>query len=286
MTAESAARPRQRLGGYRLRRVPTRRRVAVATWRPSRDGRIYSRSAIDATAIRAYVEEVRAATGVHVTMTHVVGAALGRAICAVPEVRARVVLGHIHEFPSCDVGFAVDIAGGADLAPVKVLNVNEKSPADIARELSPAAARLRTGRDPGFSLSSSIVRMLPPWSMRPVLAAAGFLIGGLGVPALGQKGSPLGAAFVSNVGPLGLDEAFLAPLPFARVPLYLAIGAVQDAAMVVDGEVVVRPQVVLGATADHRIVDGVHAGQLAIVLRRLLADPWQLDLPWPGTADV
>jgi pyruvate dehydrogenase E2 component (dihydrolipoamide acetyltransferase) len=86
---------------------------------------------------------------------------------------------------------------------------------------------------------------------------------------------------VSNVGPLGLDEAFLAPMPMARVPLYLAVGAVRDAAMVVDGELAVRPQVVLVATGDHRLIDGAHAGQVVAILRDLLTHPDKLDLPWP-----
>ena len=60
--------------------------------------------------------------------------------------------------------------------------------------------------------------------------------GGFGGGVLGRPGFPLGTAFVSNVGSLGLDEAFLAPLPFARTPVYLAGGAIQDKAVVVDGE--------------------------------------------------
>ena len=61
------------------------------------------------------------------------------------------------------------------------------------------------------------------------------------------------------------------------MPLYLAVGAVRDAAAVVDGQVVVRPEVVLTATADHRLVDGAHAGRVAAGLRGYLADPSVLD---------
>jgi len=116
--------------------------------------------------------------------------------------------------------------------------------------------------------------------MRPLISAAGVLVSGLGVGAFGQPGFPLGSAFISNVGTLGLDEAFLAPIPFARVPLYLAIGAVHDMPAVVDGAVVVQPQLVLVATADHRLVDGSHAGRLAALLRRFIAEPSLLDVPW------
>lgn len=259
------------------RRDALRRRVAVATWRPSRDGRIYTRMALDATATLAYADDVRRRTGERVTVTHVVGAALGRAMRSVPEVRARVFAGRILPVETCDIAFAVDIEGGLDLAPIKVRDVDVKTPLEIARELALGASRARAGRDPHHSRSAWYVRCAPPWTLRPLLGAASVLVGGLGVGAFGQPGFPLGSAFVSNLGSLGLDEGFLAPVPFARVPLYVSIGALRDEAVVVDGEVAVRPQVVIGATADHRLVDGAHAGRIAGVLRELLADPYQMD---------
>jgi len=262
-----------------------RRRIAVATWRPSTDGRIYARMAIDATAVLAYVERTRASSGERVTITHVVGAAVARAIRDVPEVRARVVLGRIVQFKTVDIGFAVDIEGGDDLAPARVRSADTKTPIDIARELAPVAAGLRAGTDAGHRHTSRYFRHMPWWTLRPLIGVAGLLVAGFGFDMFGQKGFPLGTAFVSNVGTLGLDEGFLAPVPFARVPVYLAIGAVQDAPTAVGDTVVVRPQLVLVATADHRLVDGAHAGKIVQVLRTLLADPSLLDVPYAGAAD-
>ncbi|WP_353952300.1 2-oxo acid dehydrogenase subunit E2 [Knoellia sp. S7-12] len=259
------------------RRTPTRRKIAVASWRPSRDGRIYTRMEVDATAALAYLDRVRSESGERVTITHVVGAALGRALRQVPEIRARIVMGQLLDLDTCDIGFAVDIEGGSDLAPVKVLGADRLSPLEVARAVSSGAEQLRAHQDVAYRRSSGIVRLAPSWAVRPALALASVVAGGLGRPFLGQPGFPLGTAFVSNVGSLGLDEAFLAPLPFARTPLYLAVGAIRERAVVVDGEVVVRPIVVLVATADHRIVDGAHAGQMAGIVRDLLLHPEQLD---------
>lgn len=253
-----------------------RRRVAVATWRAPRDGRIYTRASVDASAALGYVAQLRARSGERVTLTHVVGAALGRCLAAVPEVRARVVAGRIVPYPSCDVGFAVDVADD-DLAPVVVRSVDTKSPLEVAREVDRGAMLLRARQDRHHNRSSALVRVVPGWAMRPLLAAAGVLVGGLGVGAFGQPGFPLGAAFVSNVGTLGLDEAYLAPLPFARVPLYLAVGAVRDVPAVVEGDVVAQPQVVLAATADHRLIDGSHAGRVSSLLRDYLSEPHRLE---------
>lgn len=263
------------------RRDALRRRVAVATWRPSRDGRIYTRLTVDAGPALTYVAAARARTGQHVTLTHVVGAALARGMRAVPEVRGRVVWGRILQLQSCDIGFAVDIDAGTDLAPIKVCDVDRKTPADIAAELVTGAARARAGRDPYHSRSAWYVRYAPPWTLRPLLGVTSVLVGGLGIGAFGQPGFPLGSAFVSNVGSLGLDEGFLAPVPFARVPLYVSIGAVREEPVAVGGVVEVRPTLVIGATADHRLVDGAHAGKIVGLVRELMAEPSLLDEPRP-----
>ena len=206
------------------RRTPVRRQIAVATWRPSRDGRIYARMEVDVSAALAYLERVRAESGERVTLTHVVGAALGRALHDVPEIRARVVFGRLVPLETCDVGFAVDIGNGSDLAPVKVADVDRLSPLEVARAVDAGAARLRRGTDAAYRRTSRLVHLVPAWTMRPVMAASSLVSGGLGRGLVGQPGFPLGTAFVSNVGTLGLDEAFLAPLPFARTPVYLAVG--------------------------------------------------------------
>ena len=260
-----------------LQRTPVRRKIAAATWRPSRDGRIYARLEVDVSPALAYAERVLEESGVKVSVTHIVGAALARVLREVPEFRARMVFGRVVPLESCDIAFAVDIAGGSDLAPIKVRGADTLTPAEVATALQRGADRLRAGRDEAYGRTSRLVELAPAWAIRPVLAMSSVISGGLGRSAFGQPGFPLGTAFVSNVGTVGLDEAFLAPLPFARTPVYLAVGAQRERALVIDGEVVVRPTVVLVATADHRLGDGSHAGEMVEGIKRLIADPSLMD---------
>ncbi len=265
-----------------MTRPSVRRKIAVASWTAPTEGRIHARAEVDVSAALAHLEVLRAQHGVRVTLTHLVGAALGRAMRAVPEARARVVFGRLRPIDDCCVSFAVDIGDGHDLAPVRVADADRLTTVEVARAVEAGAAAVRAGQDRSFRRSSSILRMVPVWAMRPVVGVASVVTGGLGRGLLGQPGRPLGTAFVSNVGSLGLEEAYLAPVPFARVPVYLAVGAVRERPVVVDHEVVARPTCVLVATADHRIVDGAHAGQLQQALLAHLADPAGLDLPGPG----
>ncbi len=260
----------------RRQRESVRRKVAVATWRPSRDGRLYGRVELDATAALAYVAEARRRSGVPVTLTHLVGKAVATAQAEVPATRARVVFGRIVAFPTIDVSFAVDLDGGDDLGPIKVPDADAKSVVAIAQELQEGAARMRDRQDANFQASVRWAGRIPTPLMRPALVGASFLLGGLGWPAFGQPGFPLGSALVSSVARFGLDEGYMAPVPFARAALYVLLGGVRDVPMAVGGEVVVRPRLVVTAVADHRLVDGAHAGAMARVLRRVLEDPSSL----------
>ena len=255
-----------------------RRKLAVATWRPSRDGRLYARMAVDATALLAYCARQLAA-GSAVTPTAVVGVAFQRGVEQVPAFHNRIVFGRIVPFASYDVAFAVDIQGGDDLAPTKVRGVDAKTVADVAEELAAGAARLRAGADRDFRSTTGLARAMPWFLLRPLLSVASLLNGGVGVRAFGQPAHPLGSLFVTNVGSFGLDEGYVAPVPLARVPLYVCVGAISDAPMADAGQVVVRPQVVITATADHRLVDGAHAAKLARIVRGYLAEPDRLDEP-------
>ena len=258
-------------------RPSARRKIAVATWRAPKESRLHARMAVDATPLLQFCREQAAEAGCRVTPGVVVGVAFQRAVLQVPAFHSRVVFGRVVPFTSYDVAFAVDIGDGDDLAPTKVHDVDRKTVAEVARELEEGAARLRAKRDRAHTTTTGIAHVVPWWGMRPMLAAASLLNGGIGVPAFGQPAHPLGSLFVTNIGSFGLDEGYVAPVPLARVPLYVCVGAVADAPWAVDGEVVVRPQMVMTATSDHRLVDGAHAAKLARLVRAMLADPASID---------
>jgi len=83
-----------------------------------------------------------------------------------------------------------------------------------------------------------------------------------------------GTFSVSNLGMYGID-AFTAVLnpPEAAI---LAVGSTVDEAVVVDGEVQVRPRTRLTLTVDHRVLDGAGAAAFLRELTDLLAEPLRI----------
>lgn len=257
----------------------TRRKVAIATWRPSREGRLMTRLVVDADPVLDYVAARRAEGAKGLTSMHVLGAAAARALIGVPTANARVLGGRLVAFDGVAVGFAVDIGRGTDLAPVKVDCAETLTPAQIATEVWRGVKALRAGTDEGFQRSARIAAAVPTALMRPLIAASSLVLGGLGLPLLGQRGHPLGAVFISNVAAFGVEEVFLAPVPFARAHIYISLGVVSERPVVRDGAVVAVRQFTLCMTGDHRIVDGVQCAIYFAAMLDLLAHPERLDRP-------
>jgi len=257
----------------------TRRKVAIATWRPSREGRLMTRLVVDADPVLDYVAARRAEGAKGLTSMHVLGAAAARALIDVPTANARVLGGRLVAFDGVAVGFAVDIGRGTDLAPVKVDCAETLTPAQIATEVWRGVKALRAGTDEGFQRSARIAAAVPTALMRPLIAASSLVLGGLGLPLLGQRGHPLGAVFISNVAAFGVEEVFLAPVPFARAHIYISLGVVSERPVVRDGAVVAVRQFTLCMTGDHRIVDGVQCAVYFAAMLDLLAHPERLDRP-------
>ena len=79
---------------------------------------------------------------------------------------------------------------------------------------------------------------------------------------------------ISNLGMFGIEEftAVLNP-PEAAI---LAVGAVEDRVVAVNGEPTVRPRMHVTLTCDHRVIDGATGAQFLQTLKRYLEDPMMM----------
>ena len=272
------------------------RKMAMASWRPRKDPTISATMNIEASGMLRYIDDVKAATGQHVTPMHLVGRAAGKMLEALPGLNGRVVFGSFLPSPTIDCFFVVSLrtdpvtgiqAASTDLSGAVVRRVDEKPPWLIAKELADRASKIRHDEDPEFKRTNAMVKGIPPLLLRPVLDAMGFITESLQMPLpfMGLEARPYGSILVSNVGTHGLDSAFAPVPPFVHVPFTIVIGAISDKVLAEDGQAVVRPVLPLSVCLDHRFVDGYQAATMARVFREYLADPAAADpVPQPVTA--
>jgi pyruvate dehydrogenase E2 component (dihydrolipoamide acetyltransferase) len=251
------------------------RKLAGSTWRAPDNPQFFGDLDIDATALLAYVDEVRARTGVHLTITHLIGRALARALAEVPEVAVRLVRGRVYPRESIDIFFIVATDGGRDLTGVKVGGVDRKSAVEVATELAGRTGAINRGDDREYGRGKASLGRFPPRVLRRVLRIAAWVTTDLNLD-LSRFGMPrqaFGAAMISSVGMLGISKAYIPLSPYYKVPMVAVVGEVRDRPAVVDGAVVVRPMLTVTATFDHRYADGSQASRMAAAVLAYCADP-------------
>ena len=83
-----------------------------------------------------------------------------------------------------------------------------------------------------------------------------------------------GTFTLTNLGMYNVD-AFDAVVNTPQAAI-LSVGRIADRVVPVDGQIVIRPMMVLTLSLDHRVVDGARAAQFLDDLAQLIEDPWGL----------
>lgn len=258
-----------------LSNVPSWRKLALHAWSRPSDPTVYGIVDLDAEPALAHLERLRERTGERVTLTHLVGKAVALAIRERPDVNAILRRGRLFVRDSVDVFFQVAFEDGENLAGAKVERADEKSVADIARELGERATRIRTRKDHPTQKSAAQLANLPPWVTGLAMRMGEGLSYDFGLD-LSKWGIPFdafGSCMITNVGMFGLTTGFAPLFPPGRVPLVVTLGAVHPAPFVVEGRVEVKRKLVLGVAFDHRVLDGYQAGRMAKRFHQVLQDP-------------
>jgi pyruvate dehydrogenase E2 component (dihydrolipoamide acetyltransferase) len=116
-----------------------------------------------------------------------------------------------------------------------------------------------------------VIRECDRKSLVQIAADRGALVSRARESKLTQEDLADGTFTISNLGMYGVEQ-FVAVLNPPQAAI-LAVGSIDSRAVVVDGELVVRPMMSLTLTCDHRAVDGSNAAEFLRELKTLLEEP-------------
>ncbi len=263
------------------------RKIACGTWRTAGDPSVYGLLEIEMSKALEFAEAYSKEHDVRITPTHLVAKAITHCLQVRPELNGLLRRGKVYLRRHVSVFFHVHVPGEAAngsrderiskamLSGTIVHETETKTLAEIARAYRAQAAEVRRGRDRSFAACLRIVSLLPWRLVRGFLNLGSWLLYGLNLDLgfLGLPKDPFGSVMITNVGGMGIDVAWVPLVPYARVPLLLALGTIRDKAVVENGEVRVRPVLSIGVTFDHRLIDGVHAAQMSDEFKKCFAEP-------------
>ncbi len=116
-----------------------------------------------------------------------------------------------------------------------------------------------------------VIQAVERLSLTEVAQARAAIVGKARDAALQVADLDGGTFTISNLGMFGIEQ-FIAVLNPPQAAI-LAVGATVDRAVVVDGEIVVRPMMTITLTVDHRAVDGGPAADFLRTVKTFLEDP-------------
>jgi pyruvate/2-oxoglutarate dehydrogenase complex dihydrolipoamide acyltransferase (E2) component len=261
--------------------VSSFRKIAIGTWADAYDPSVYGTIELNMDEALRYLAEFREKTGRKLTISHMMAKVAAEVLKETPDANAvlrwnriyvRKVIGVFFQVVMTDEG-----AGKADLSGATLYDVEKKSLAQIYDEFNEKVERVRARQDPSLEKTRNTFLSIPYFLLNRILKLLSFFSYTLNLDlrAFGIPSDPFGSIMVTNVGSLGLDTAYVPLVPYSRVPILLAVGAVRDIPVVRDGKVVPGKVMKVNATFDHRMIDGFHAASMSRVLREWFEHPYE-----------
>lgn len=255
------------------------RRMALGTWRTVGDPSVYGTIKLRADKITRYIATFRERTGKKLTITHVMAKAVALVLASMPDANAILRRNRIYLRKDIGVFFQVAMEDPKtkelDLSGATIMRAHEKTLEQIYDEFSAKAARVKKGKDEELEATRSTFKRIPYRFLGWFLDLLGWLSyeWNLDLRFAGVPKDPFGSAMVTNIGSLGLEEAYVPLVPYSHVPLLIAVGAIQEEPVVEDGAIVVGKVLRACATFDHRVLDGMHASRMAKTITHIFDDP-------------
>lgn len=254
-------------------------KMMLSSWSKPKEGNVYGKLVVDPTNALNYLYRLRQQTRRNITLTQLFGKICADALEEAPELNTRILFGKVMPRKTIDVCFLVSADRGEDLWKVTIREANKKSLVDLSEELQYKSQCIKLGKAEDYERGKQLLKILPTWVVRKILNVGGFFSSGLGLSAksLGFEAYQFGSCIISSVGVLGIEEAYIPPAAFHRVPLYFLIGSIKEQSVVIDGKSVIRPQLTITTTIDHRFIWGAQVAIFVDAIRERLNNPSLLD---------
>jgi pyruvate dehydrogenase E2 component (dihydrolipoamide acetyltransferase) len=257
------------------------RKLAIGSWQTAYDPTVYGTLSVRMEKALAYIERFREVHGVRLTVTHLVAKAVAEALRRCPDANAIMRWNKIYLRKGVTLSvLVVQTDGGdgkVDLTAAKIENAEGKTLLAMATEMQAAVDKVRQRKDKALEESKGTIKRIPFMLMNLFMKVLSFFMYTLNIDMsfAGMPRDPFGGATITNIGSLGLDVAYVPLVPYTRVPIFVAPGAVADEPVIEEGKVVPGKIMRINASFDHRFIDGFHASVLSKTLREMLEKPFE-----------
>ncbi|MEI7942627.1 MAG: 2-oxo acid dehydrogenase subunit E2 [Candidatus Riflemargulisbacteria bacterium] len=254
------------------------RKISIASWSNPKDPSIYCQLEVETENALRFIDEINKKNSKNeITLTHFVVKILGECFYKYNLLNLVLIRNKLFLRKETNVFISTLLrtTKGKDLSGVSVKDVPNLNLDEIADVVGKQVEILRKSKEMELEGFQSIIKWIPSLLLGIVYKIIDFFIYTLNLsPRLfGLPSDPIGSVIVTNIGSLGLDNAFVPLSPYTRCPLIVAIGKTKKKPVVENDIVIPREITSINFTLDHRYADGADAGLFLHYFKKIFENP-------------
>lgn len=254
------------------------RKISVPGWSHPNDSSIYCQLELETANAMAFIEGINNKHNKNeITLTHFIVKILGECFYKYNVLNLVLIRNKLFLRKETNVFVSTLLRKkkGKDLSGVSVKDVPNLNLDEIADIVGKQVEILRKSKESELEVVQSSVKWIPTLLLGVVYEIIDFVIYALNLsPRLfGLPADPIGSVIVTNVGSLGLENAFVPLVPYTRCPLVVAIGKTKNKPAVEKDIVVPKLMTSLNFTLDHRYADGADVGLFLHHFKKIFENP-------------
>ncbi len=254
------------------------RKVALSAWNRPNEPVIYSRVALNPEPALKFLETLNKNSTNKITITHYLGKVCGILLEKYDDLNSTILYKNAYVREGSDIFFhasLIDKYGKENLSGAKIENCAQKTIEEIANELNHQNSKVKSGEDVTFDQIKKVMAFIPIFISGFIIKLTAFIQYRLNIwsPLLGTKKDTFGSMMITNIGSLGIEEAFVPFSHYTNVHSICALGKISEAPVVREGELKVGLVQYACWTLDHRVIDGSNAAKMLESLKLYFENP-------------
>ena len=257
-------------------------KLAIGSWRNAKDPSIYGQSDIDYEKAGEFTEKTLREKNIKLTPTYLIAQAVSLVFSAHPKLNTLLRAGVLYQRETITFSFLVSI--GDSLSGCVVRDITQLDIFRLYQVLRKKIEQTKQEKDETVKTQNRLISKIPTPLMRYFLDFSSFLLYTLNIRFKGLPEDPFGSVMISNLGQMGIDNAFIPLVPYARIPTIIAIGLVKPRPVVTKEKTVTVKNILrLNYTIDHRHIEGKSLALMEKMLFFAFKDPNKWLRPAPAT---
>ncbi len=259
------------------------RTLAIGSWAHSKSPEIYSQITLPIDQVLQTLSKYNKDQNCTVNTTHFFAKALAICLHKYPDLNTVLIRNSLYYRNTVQLFFQTVFKDNStyDLSGISIECSKTLSLKALSIIVTQKTKAIRKKQDTEINTVRKLLKQCPAWLSPVIISMMDFILYtcNLSLEKYRIPKDRMGSAMISNIGSLGIQQAYAPLFPTCRCPLSITIGKKHDHTFIRNKKVEIKQAITISFTADHRYFDGSHVAKAIKTINAIFQSP-ELILNW------